>query len=76
LEEVTQNAVLEVPTNTHTITYTELLELGIELGAKCNPATSEKNRLSYRASWLGLLATDGWTEDQWFRASYPGVLSA
>ncbi len=68
------NAVLEAPASTHTLTYTELLVRGIELGAKCNPSESEANRLSYRSSWLGTLATAGWTEDQWFKASYPGTL--
>jgi len=55
-------------------TYNELLEAGIELGAKCNPSLSQASYLTYRAAWLGLLAAAGWTEDQWFKASYPGVL--
>lgn len=68
-----ESAVLEVPTNTHKAeTFLELLEAGIKLGAKCDPGKSEASRLSYRASWLGILAAAGWTEDQWFKASYPG----
>ena len=70
-----ETAVLEVPTNEANLeTYNELLVRGLELGAKCNPATSEANRLSYRASWLGALAKAGWTEAKWFRTSYPGTV--
>jgi hypothetical protein len=62
------NAVLAVPTN-EDITYDKILVRGIELGAKCDPAQSEANRLSYRAAWLGILAAAGLSEGQWFRAA-------
>jgi hypothetical protein len=68
------NAVLEAPANTHTLTYTELLVRGVELGAKCNPSESEATRLSYRSSWLGTLAAAGWTEGEWFGACYQGAV--
>jgi hypothetical protein len=67
-EEVMGNAVLAIPTNEDILRYDKLLERGIELGAKCDPAQSEANRLSYRAAWLGILAEAGCSEDQWFRA--------
>jgi hypothetical protein len=61
------NAVLATPTN-EDLTYDNILARGIELGAKCNPAESEANRLSYRTAWLGILAAAGYSENQWFKA--------
>ena len=60
------NAVLATPTD---LTYDKILTHGVELGAKCNPAQSEANRLSYRTNWLGILSAAGWSEQKWFRAA-------
>ena len=63
------NTLLAIPTDENTLTYDKILVSGIRLGAKCDPAQSESNRLSYRAAWLGILAEYGWTEGEWFRAA-------
>jgi hypothetical protein len=68
-EEVMGNAVLAIPTDENILTYDKILVSGMRLAAKCDPAQSEANRLSYRAAWLGILAEYGWTEGEWFRAA-------
>jgi hypothetical protein len=69
LEEVMGNTLLAIPTDENTLTYDKILVSGFRLGAKCDPAQSEANRLSYRAAWLGILTEYGWTEGEWFRAA-------
>ena len=62
----------------HILTYHEIMAEGIKLAEKHDPAKSYPEWQSYRAGWLSLLASNGWTEAEWTKcgAFGPDSLSA
>lgn len=67
---------MEAPSKQHTSTYHEVMAEGIRLVQKHDPAKSSIEWRAYRADWLSLLASNGWTEDEWFKAASFGSAAA